>query len=85
MPQIGKLLVIKVKMSNPLNNLKLDHWSKIMIVIGFPCLVLSLTVKLINIDNNVVQLLSASLLLFGLGELINHPIHTVLLQTETEF
>ena len=60
-------------MFNTLKNLELRDWYHIMIVIGFTLLILSLTVQLIGVDNNVVQLASIGLITYGLGEIINHP------------
>ncbi len=65
-------------MFNTLKNLELRDWYHIMIVIGFTLLLLSLTVPLIGVDNNVVQLASVGLITYGLGELINHPYQEVI-------
>lgn len=60
-------------MFNTLKNLELRDWYHIMIVIGFTLLLLSLTIQLIGVDNNVIQLASVGLITYGLGEVINHP------------
>ena len=62
-------------MSQPLNNLKLDLWFKIFIAIGAFCFILSLTVDLKVATNEVISIISLGIMLFGVGEWINHPVH----------
>ena len=66
-------------MLNPLSKLQLKDWYHIMIVAGFFLFILSITVKLVDIDNNIVQLFSLAMFFYGLGEMINHPIQQSLL------
>lgn len=65
--------------TNPLEKLVIDYWYKAIAVAGLFVLVLSLTVNLVNIDNNVVQLLSLGAFFIGLGEWVNHPLQTSLI------
>ena len=60
--------------SNPLSNLKIDRWYKILPVIGAVTLVLSLTVEMKVSDNLTVLVASIGVILFGIGEWINHPL-----------
>lgn len=69
-------------MFNTLKNLELRDWYQIMIAIGFTLLLLSLTVQLIGVDNNVIQLASVGMVTYGLGELINHPYQEVIQDTQ---
>lgn len=65
-------------MENPLNNLKLDHWYKMLIAASFVVFLLSLTVKLADLPNNAIQLMSLGVFLFATGEWRNHPLQTKL-------
>ncbi len=65
--------------TNPLANLKIDYWYKALVVISSVVFLLSLTVKLEDIENNIVQLISLGLFFIGLGEWINHPLQTALM------
>lgn len=69
-------------MFNTLKNLELRDWYQIMIAIGFTLLLLSLTVQLVGVDNNVIQLASLGMVTYGLGELINHPYQEIIQPTE---
>lgn len=69
-------------MFNVLKNLELRDWYHIMIVIGFALLILSLTVPLWGVDNNVIQLASVGMITYGLGEIINHPYQEIIQPTE---
>jgi len=61
-------------MSNPLESLKLDYWYKALLAMCSVLLIVSLTVPLQGINNNVAQLLSLGGIFIGLGEWINHPL-----------
>lgn len=65
--------------SNPLNNLKIDYWYKALVVVSATILIVSLTVKLEGIENQIIQLLSLGTLLLCIGEWINHPLQTALM------
>lgn len=65
--------------TNPLEKLVIDYWYKAIAVAGLFVLVISLTVKLVGIDNNIVQLLSLGAFFIGLGEWVNHPLQTRLM------
>jgi len=65
--------------TNPLEKLVIDYWYKAIAVAGFSVLMLSLTVDLVGISNNVVQLISLGAFFVGLGEWVNHPLQTTLL------
>ena len=43
--------------SNPLNNLKIDYWYKALVVVSATILIVSLTVKLEGIENQIIQLI----------------------------
>lgn len=61
-------------MENPLAKLKIDYWYKAVLVIATSVLIISLTVELKSVENNIVQLLSLGGIFCGLGEWINHPL-----------
>lgn len=63
-------------MTNPLENLKIDYWYKMLPVIGGLTLVLSLTTKMQVADNSTVALVSIGVIFIGIGEWINHPLQT---------
>jgi len=60
-------------MKSGLENLKLDHWSKIVTVFAAAVLVISLTVEIKGVPNSEVTLFSLGAALIGIGEIINHP------------
>lgn len=60
-------------MKSGLENLKLDHWSKIITVFAAAVFVLSLTVEIKSVPNIEVTLFSLGVVLIGIGEIINHP------------
>lgn len=65
-------------MANPLDNLKIDYWYKMLPVIGGLTLVLSLTTEMLVANNVTVSLLSLSAIFIGIGEWINHPLQVVI-------
>ena len=69
-------------MINPLGNFQVKDWYHIMIVAGFFLFLLSLTVPLIGVDNNVIQLFSLSMFFYGFGEMLNHPLQQKLRQAD---
>lgn len=71
--------------TNPLEKLVIDYWYKAIAVAGLFVLVISLTVKLVGIDNNVVQLISLGAFFIGLGEWVNHPLQTSILPASALF
>ncbi len=58
---------------SPLGQLKIDKWYILSAACSFVLLMTALTVKLQNVDNRAVQLLSIGVFLTSLGEWINHP------------
>ncbi|MEW8508980.1 MAG: hypothetical protein AB2598_20010 [Candidatus Thiodiazotropha sp.] len=64
--------------TNPLEKLVIDYWYKAIAVAGLFVLILSLTVELVSINNNVVQLISLGTFFVGLGEWVNHPLQTAI-------
>lgn len=64
-------------MNNPLNNLKIEGWYHVFVILGAIFLGLSLTVEMKYIDNTTVQLLSLSSIFIGLGEWCNHPFNEI--------
>lgn len=71
--------------SSFLRALVLDYWYKLMIAIAFTCLILSLTVNLVGVDNNAVQLISLGCIFWGIGEWINHPLQQTLVKAAGGF
>jgi len=65
--------------ANPLGKLVIDYWYKAVAVAGLSVLILSLTVSLVSIDNNAVQLISLGAFFIGLGEWVNHPLQISLM------
>jgi Na+-transporting methylmalonyl-CoA/oxaloacetate decarboxylase beta subunit len=63
---------------NPLSNLTIDYWYKLLPVIASVTLVLSLTVELQGVTNTFVQIASIGVIFIGIGEWINHPLQTKL-------
>jgi len=53
---------------SPLGQLKIDKWYILSAVCSFILLMTALTVKLQNVDNRAVQLLSIGVFLTSLGE-----------------
>jgi len=59
-----------------LKSLAIDTWYKVFIAIGAVVLVLSLFTEAKGIKNSHVQLVSAGILLIGVGEWKNHKIES---------
>lgn len=72
-------------MSNPLSGLKIDYWYKALIAIGAFLFVLSLSIKLEAVSNGHMALLSSGLVLFGMGEWINHPLQTRIIPPSLDY
>lgn len=64
--------------TNPLSKLAIEYWYQAVMAGALILLILSLSVELVGIDNNVVQLLSLGAFFVGLGEWKNHPLQTAL-------
>ena len=52
--------------TNPLEKLVIDHWYKAVAVAGLFVLIISLTVNLVDVENNTVQLISLGMFFIGL-------------------
>lgn len=61
-------------MSNPLSSLKIDHWWHAFTATGAAGFIAAIAVEPKSIPQRDLILLSLSLLLFGVGQWINHPI-----------
>ena len=59
--------------NNPLNNLKIEAWYHVFIILGTIFLGMSLMFEVKQVDNISVQLLSLGILFIGIGEWNNHP------------
>jgi len=71
--------------TNPLAKLAIDYWYNAIAVAGLFILVISLTINLVNVDNNVVQLISLGAFFIGLGEWVNHPLQVELVAPTHNF
>jgi hypothetical protein len=63
--------------ANPLPQLTLEIWYKLMIAVGFILVILSLTTDL-KFDNLAIFAMGWGFFFAGSGEWINHPRHTVM-------
>ena len=59
---------------NPLSNLKLDKWYKVMIVGGFFLIIISLFIEVKGITNIQLLLIAGGFFFIGIGEWINHSL-----------
>lgn len=62
--------------SNPLSNLILDYWYKVLMVVGFFVFLLAGLGLLSAFPIAPTVLISSGLFFLGLGEWINHPLQT---------
>lgn len=62
--------------SDLLKDLKLDHWYKVVLILGATVLVASFFIEVKGITNSQLQLLAGGMFLIGLGEWQNHGDHT---------
>lgn len=60
--------------NNPLQSLALDYWYKAVLAISTALLIVSLTVPLQGVRNDIAQLLCLGGIFVGLGEWVNHPL-----------
>lgn len=60
-------------MDNPLSNLALDFWYKVVLAVGVVVFLLSLTFELKGVSNSIALLISLGASFIGLGEWVNHP------------
>ncbi len=66
-------------MVNPLSNLVLDSWYKVLMVVGMFVFLLTAAGVLSVLPAVPSLLISLGIFLFGLGEWVNHPLQTGLL------
>jgi hypothetical protein len=66
--------------TNPLSNLKIDYWYKAMLAFFSVLLILGLTVDIKVIGNLAIIEFAAGGILISIGEWINHPLQTKLVQ-----
>ena len=63
---------------------ELDHWYKVLMLVGAAGVAGALVFEFHGVDNLHAQLLSLGVFLVGMGEWINHPLRTAVFQ-ETRY
>lgn len=56
--------------------LEIKHWYQVLVYLGIAGMIASMTIELHGIENAHAILLFLGMLLFGLGQWINHPLQT---------